>query len=67
MNNATTAERKNNPNELARSQIALMPSLAGQEPRTAFHLDLVVLADMKGCGMHTRQPEPIVGLFKETP
>ena len=66
MNNATPEERKNNSNELAKAQIALMPSLAGQEPRTIFRLDLVVLADMKGCGMHTRQPEPIVGLFKET-
>jgi len=66
MNNATPEERKNNSNELAKAQIALMPSLAGKPPRTIFHLDMVVLADMKGCGMASRQPEPIVGLFKET-
>ena len=68
MNNATTAERKNNPNGLARSQIALMPSLAGQEPRTAFHLDLVVMADLVGRGFTRPPQEPIVdsSLFKET-
>ena len=60
MNNATNKERLQNWNELAKAEIAKMPSLAGKPPRTMFHLDTVVMADLKGCGMASRQSEPIL-------
>ena len=59
MNNVPNKERLQNWNELAKAEIALMPSLAGKPPRTMF-LDTVVMADLKGCGMHVRQSEPIL-------
>ena len=67
MNNVTNEVKRGNPNELAKAEIAKMPSLAGQPPRTIFLLDVVVLADLAGRGMHSRQTEPIVdsSLFKE--
>jgi len=60
MNNVPNKERLGNSNELAKAEIAKMPSLAGKPPRTMFHLDTVVMADLKGCGMHVRQSEPIL-------
>ena len=60
MNNVPNKERLQNWNELAKAEIAKMPSLAGKPPRTMFHLDTVVMADLKGCGMHVRQSEPIL-------
>ena len=59
MNNVPNKERIGNPNELAKAEIAKMPSLAGKPPRTMF-LDTVVMADLAGCGMHVRQSEPIL-------
>ena len=44
-----------NSNEEAVAEIAKMPSLAGREPRTAFHLNMVVMPDLQGCGMASRQ------------
>ena len=63
----THKEKMQNPNERAKSEIALMPALAGMQPRTAFLLDVVVMADLAGRGMHSRQTEPIIdsSLFKE--
>ena len=67
MNNVTNEVKRGNYNELAKAEIAKMVSLAGQPPRTIFLLDVVVLADLAGRGMHSRQTEPIVdsSLFKE--
>ena len=60
MNNVTSEVKRGNPNELAKAEIADMPSLAGQPPRTMFHLDLVVLSDLKGRGFSRPSQEPIV-------
>ena len=61
---------KTNPNAIARAEIANMPSLAGKEPRTIFHLDMVVPSDLKGCGFTRPSEEPInttLGGFESQP